>query len=564
MCQDQNINQHARCITDQHEEKHRQDHSLWSRRQFLSVNALATMGVSLGGGMLAKLHAAPMLQALLNNADCGDRVLILVRLFGGNDGLNTIVPFTETVGRSKYEQLRPTIKIEKSNLTPLSNFGPANFGVNTASMGSFLNMWNGGKASIIHSMGYPQPDLSHFVSSQYWSASTQSTDNSLYYSGWMGRSMHQELPGFLDQPPSIPPAIEIGSTSDLTFKDEDGTIYGLAMNDVDEFYKLAKDGKLYDIDENATCAIDQEKAFMRSIANNSNRYAQFINQSYQKGSTNSNTYANREIGKALRIIARLIKGRLKTRIYMVTMGGYDTHSGQLGYHENILNDLFTSIRSLYDDLGTCGMGDNVMTFVFSEFGRTVDDNGSGTDHGHLNDGFLFGGGVQPGFFGNPQNLNAYNYNPSQRYIDFSPTLHTDFRGVYAQLLTNWLCVDPVIVQAAVGGTYNAPSGLVIPTPGMDTGKAINMPREDLFVLGHTTMEGNPDLITVRFALKTGGVTDLTLEGNAKSWHLVNNVFLQNGSHSVVINKKDLQLAQGQYTYTLRSAGTQTQRTLIIK
>ncbi len=439
----------------EHGEAHTHDHQNWNRRQFLSMGGL----FAAGSLMLRRTPITSLLPNALTNslANAGsDNILVLIRLFGGNDGLNTIIPVTMDVGRSEYETFRPNMKLSLNNgfgsNQILTNGYNHTLGINSngrfampIQMDPLMNLWNNGNMSVIHNVGYESANLSHFVSTDYWSSGTNQSSNNLYESGWMGRYVDGEFPTFAGNPPSAPPAILIGNSSDLTFINPGGENMALIFTDVTEFNNLIANGVPHtNITITGNCAVDRERRFLRDIANNGYVYNNSIQTAFSGGGTYSYSTGT-ELSNKLNIIARLIKGGLDTRIYMVTLDGFDFHVGQMGNHQNLLGDLATSFSDFYADLSSTGHQEKVLSMAYSEFGRTIVDNGSGTDHGSLNNVMFFGEGLSGGFHGTPMNL-ADPAIPWQHRVTFESTYQkpTDFRDIYTTILQDWLCVNPTI------------------------------------------------------------------------------------------------------------------------
>jgi len=439
---------------------HSADHQQWSRRQFMSSTSMMAAGGMLFGSSPLLSWASPLISSLYSNPD-NDRVLILVRLGGGNDGLNTIVPYglnfsTNDDRRDRYESLRSDTLISKTDLNQLmladetnSVFGlPTYMGVDNGDTGIY-KMWQDGNMAVIHNVGYPNQNRSHFTGSDLWASGAVNNSNQQdqrQYSGWMGRYFDQTLPAFLSTPPTIPPVIQIGSSSNLIFRGLKGNPFDLVFSDLEAFDAVIQNGSLYGNDAfDGDCVADIERVFVRNVADNTLRYAEAVQRAYNQSETPENTYdSNNPLEAQLEIVARLIKGRLGTKIYMVSLGSFDTHSGQKDTHESLLETLSNAVRTTFDDLEDSGHQDRVMMMTFSEFGRTVKENGSqGTDHGTLAPVMLFGGSGLQG-----RQMYGTGINLEEGKIDQWNSVHfesqegaIDFRAVYDKVLRDWLCAD---------------------------------------------------------------------------------------------------------------------------
>ena len=290
MCENQNHNQHKESLRKgaslRDGQLHAADHARWSRRQFLLTGGLASLGsVTLGGMPVSPFAPNSFVNALSNCHE--DRVLVLLRLFGGNDGLNTVIPHASSVGRSKYEEFRPTLALKMnqdySANTLLSGFGSTDFALPNV-MEDLMPIWHEGNMAVVHNVGYPVQNFSHFTSSNIWATGADNVQDKRYSSGWMGRQLNQTYPSFSEAPPTIPPALQIGFTNNLIFKNEQGVSMELVFRNPDEFYRLAQEGKLYSTDGFGDCPSDTERYFLRQIANNSLRYSETVSEAYNRSS----------------------------------------------------------------------------------------------------------------------------------------------------------------------------------------------------------------------------------------------------------------------------------------
>lgn len=445
---------------------HAADHNQWSRRQFLSgTSMMAAGGLILGSSPLLS-WASPLLTALTEDPD-NDRVLILIRLKGGNDGLNTIVPYGDNLRRIQYEGWRQSVKLSCSNLLPLeidienntlnSEFALPNYAT------EMHNMWEDSNMAVIHNVGAAGQSGSHFLGSDLMASGA--TNTSQYsdvrrYTGFMGRYFDQSLPAFLAAPPTTPPVIQIGSSSNLIFRGSKGTPYDLVFSDLTAFEEVLQNGQLYStaMFGDPACAPDIERTFVRNVANSTLRYAETVQQAYHASSDGDYGMSPSNLSQQLSRVARLIKGGLKTKIYMVSLGGFDTHVAQRDAHTELIQTLSKAVSDFHNDLNTEGHGERVLTMTFSEFGRTVDDNGndaalSGTDHGSLAPVMLFGNAVKgKSFYGTPIDLSAdkVDGNGLVHFADKGDTKGQtgaiDFRHVYEKVLRDWLCVDAQTVD----------------------------------------------------------------------------------------------------------------------
>jgi uncharacterized protein (DUF1501 family) len=438
---------------------HNEEHEAWNRRSFIQALGIAGLGsISLGTSKITAAVASPLTTAL--NASDNERSLVLIRLKGGNDGLNTIVPLFDF---DTYAAQRPDIHLPKNNLYPLSeNYGLPDF------MEPLQSMWGEGQMKVVHGVGYEKSSLSHFRSSDIW-ASTVATEE--VNTGWMGRLYDQEFPNFNLEPPAVPPAIQIGSLGNLAFDGEE-IGYAFSVANPEQLNQLAQNGWQHDVQNVPDCLYGEQLSFLRAKTNTTFKYAGVIHDAYEASATQT-TYGNHDIGSQLSIVARLIKGNLGTKVYMVTLGGFDTHANQINRQAQQMQRLSESVKAFFEDLTAYGIQDEVLCMSISEFGRRVNQNGSqGTDHGTAAPVMLFGGGLQGnGFIGNHPSLTDLDVNGNMKYS-------TDFRDIYSSILTDWLCIPE---SQATQAMYN------VNYPKVDLGfncKTASTPSIDIQELKH--------------------------------------------------------------------------------
>lgn len=377
-------------------------------------------------------NSSPVQQMTSSYLTDTDKVLVLIQLNGGNDGINTVVPLDQY---DAYYNARPYIYIPEDKTLPLSGFD--HVGLHPA-MEAMKELYDEGKLAIIQNVGYPQPSFSHFRATDIWM--TGSGAEEVWNTGWMGRYLHYEYPNYpfdFPNPEMLHPlAIEIGSSSTVMMQ---GPLFGMGISVADptSFYDLVEG---LDTPTPDTPAGDQLR-YVRLIAKQSNHYATYIKEAYDAVNQQV-TYPDTSLAEQLKIVARLIAGGLKTRIFQVNMGGFDTHAFQvdgdvhwIGKHADLLRTLSEGIKSFMDDLAFHGIEDRVMGMTYSEFGRRIASNASfGTDHGAAAPVFVFGSNVQAGVIGEnpiiPTNVPNHANLPMQY----------DYRSVYSTLLKNWFCV----------------------------------------------------------------------------------------------------------------------------
>ena len=420
MCQDHS--QHRHGISLDHPEAHQKDHELYSRKAFLGLSGLmAGAGIMLGNTPVRATAAHPMLEYLMGLET--DRVLVIIQLNGGNDGLNTVIPIED----DQYYKFRPTLGIKGNDAFKLNKEVALHKGLS-----SLEPMWKEGKMGIIRNVGYPDPNMSHFRSTDIW---VTGTDSNVYEStGWLGRFMDKTQG---DSKP-YPIAVQVGANQSLIFQNGLAPV-SMNLNNPDTFERLSREGKYYKTDNYPNNASGIEQSWVRTLANKSYIFAGAIHEASKKASNEveypqSNNWGAR-LGINLAITAQLIKGGLKSKIYLVELNGFDTHALQANLHHNLMTMLSESLVAFYADLAKKGMASKVLTMTFSEFGRTLRENGSaGTDHATSAPMFLFGEEAKGGLIGKAPSLTDLD---SRGELKFEH----DYRQVYSSVLKDWFGVS---------------------------------------------------------------------------------------------------------------------------
>jgi len=420
----------------EHGRAHARDHQRWSRRQFMRTLGLAgSAGLLLGRLPVTARPGSPLAWALSRSDS--DRILVLIRLKGGNDGLNTIIPLYDY---GAYRALRPALAIPEGDVIAL---GDGAMGLSPA-LEPLQRLWQNGHMKVVNNVGYPDQNLSHFRSADIWASASDAGE--VLDSGWLGRWLDGRFPGYLDDPPPAPPAVQIGGAGNLTFTNQSGFDMGVVVNNPAQLTEIAELGALYDPDDVPPCYYGEQLSYLRTVTNSTFRYAGVLSRAYEAGS-NAVEY-QRSLGEQLALVARLIRGGLDTPLYMVTLDGFDTHARQRDLHPALLGELAGAIRDFYADLDAGGQAGRVLCMTQSEFGRRPEQNASGgTDHGAAAPLLLFGEGLQGnGFVGAAPDLRDLDVNGNLR-------ADLDFRQLYATVLEGWLCVDAAEVDAALGRPF---------------------------------------------------------------------------------------------------------------
>ncbi|SHL86198.1 DUF1501 domain-containing protein [Flavobacterium chilense] len=372
-----------------------------NRRNFLTLTGTFT------GGMLVLpdfLHAF----GSQNNLVIGEQCIVFIQLNGGNDGLNTFIPYDNPL----YYDLRIKIALSK-DVVVSKNKGMAFH----PSLKDFAQMQQNGDLTVIQNVGYPEPIRSHFRSQEIWQTATDS--NKYINEGWLGRYLDLQCNGH-----QATAGINLDSIDNLALKGMEPN--SITVKDPNRF-KVKSDKE-----ENVTLSDNPQLDFVRKIANSVTEGSDEIQKALAK-SKSEISYPKTDLSKNLEWIGRLIKGNLNSKVYYTSLGGFDTHDNQLAIQEKQLTTLNDAIYSFYQDLKQAQLLQNVTIVVFSEFGRRVKDNGNGTDHGTAAPMFIIGGNNKGTVLGNNPNLADLD-NGDLKY-------ETDFRSVYASLLQQKMNFD---------------------------------------------------------------------------------------------------------------------------
>lgn len=408
------------------------------RRDFLRTTLPATILPAVFSGFSIKAFGTDSrLMQLLGGTTNTDHVLVIVQLSGGNDGLNTVIPID---GYSNYFNARSNIAIPENKILKLTD----TTGLNPAMTG-MKELYDQGKLGIVQSVGYPLPSFSHFRATDIWL--TAAASDQVLINGWTGRYLNYEYPNFPMGYPNYdmpdPLGIQIGSTTSLAFQGP-AVSMGMSISNPTSFYNL-----LSGIEDPAPdTSAGKELKYVRLVAEQTSKYSTVVKAAANNVTQQGVYPASNSLADQLKIVARLIKGGLKTRIYMVQYGSFDTHSSQTtnadtttGTHATLLKTMSDAIKAFQDDLQFLKIEEKVIGMTFSEFGRRIKSNNSvGTDHGAAAPVFLFGKNVIPGVLGKNPEL------PTTATVNDNIPMQYDFRSVYASILENWLCVKNADLQ----------------------------------------------------------------------------------------------------------------------
>ncbi|RPD96159.1 DUF1501 domain-containing protein [Aureibaculum marinum] len=420
------------CTDKNHPSCNKEDHKKWDRRSFLQTLGLGGAAATLMMNGIPMAYGQPTaLTRALSKAESG-RVLLIIRLQGGNDGLNTIVPIYDY---DSYAKARPTLKHELTDLYRLSN----DFAMPNYLQDSLEAMWECGSMKVVHGTGYENMNLSHFTGTDNFS---RGTDDELVETGVYGNYFENIYPDFLLNLPEAPPAVQIGGVGDIIFKGNESN-FAFTIANTNQLERIVSEGSLYNIADVPDCTRGDQLKFVRGLVNTTLKYSGVIKAAAET-QTNSVEFPDTSLGRSLAIISKTIQAGMNTSVYMVNLNGFDTHANQPDKHQELLTNISESIQALYEDLVPSGRNKDVLTMTMSEFGRRVKQNGSnGTDHGTAAPMLLFGPALNgSGFVGEHPSLTNLTRGGNLNYTQ-------DFINVYGTVMQDWLCIDQGIINKSL-------------------------------------------------------------------------------------------------------------------
>ncbi|OGX88126.1 hypothetical protein BEN47_09660 [Hymenobacter lapidarius] len=419
------------------------------RREFLQTTAAATAGTAFLSGLpIGAYGYSPELAALTNAATQSDKVLVIIQLQGGNDGLNMIIPLDQ------YPALmaaRPNLALPQAAVLPLT----AATGIHPA-MAALRNLYQNGQMGVVQSVGYPSPNFSHFRATDIWTSGSDSNVN--LTTGWAGRYLNSEFPGFPTGYPSTqnpdPLAISIGSVVSNCVQGP-AVNMGMAIASTSSFYQLLSGG----VDAAPNTPAGHELTFIRQVVSQTQVYTTTIQEAARRAQNLSPLYptaGQNSLADQLKIVAQLVAGGLGTRIYVCNLGGFDTHTLQVpatgstttGTHATLLGKIAEAVNAFQDDLRRLAIQDRVVGLTFSEFGRRIRANaGNGTDHGAAAPLLVFGTRVNPMVHGANPTL------PANAGVNDNVAMQHDFRSIYTSILQDWFQVAPATLAQLFGRSF---------------------------------------------------------------------------------------------------------------
>ena len=377
-------------------------------------------------------------------AEDNDNILVIVQMFGGNDGLNTVIPADDDRYYSKY---RPKLGIPKNILLKLKDGTFMNPALKTGINNGLYGLFGEGKLAVIQGVGYPNNSLSHFRSTDIWlSATMPVNDSQRLDTGWLGR-FTEKLNG--DTLPDHPACMNIGNSSSLLFQGSKGDL-SIAVENPNDFYERGKDILSGDAVMGNNSNFASERNYLLDVSVQSNKYSAVVKKAFDAGK-NVVTFETDVLSNELKLVSRLISGGLKTKVYLVSIDGFDTHANQgsdNGKHADLLKKVSTSIASFMADLKVQKISDKVVGMTVSEFGRRPEENASlGSDHGAASVMFMFGDAVNGKIYGDNLSFDKVDKNKDFVY-------QFDYRRAYDELMTKWFKTESNVTKEILTGRFD--------------------------------------------------------------------------------------------------------------
>ena len=368
-----------------------------------------------------------------NGSNGHSRSLVFLQLTGGNDALNTVVPIND----EHYYNFRPAVQFQPEELLELDG----NIGLNP-NMTAIKRLWDEGKVAVINGIGYPNPNRSHFRSMDIWHTAEPTK---VATEGWLGQLTRDLDP----QGENVLTAVNFGRGLPRALSAQgvpvasvgDLATYGLYPDIRDEAIRnqtLDMFSQMY-----GGSGKDAVKEFIQQTGRGVMQGADTLGTAPRNYSS-SIEYAGTSIAQSLRDAAQVMFGDIGTRIFYTIQGSYDTHAGEVPMHAKLIGEMSNAVGDFWDDVEEHGYENDTAIVIFSEFGRRIKDNGSGTDHGSGGVAFVIGGGVKGGLYGDFPSL------APEDQLEGDMHFNNDFRGAYTALLEDWMDVD---AKPIVNGTF---------------------------------------------------------------------------------------------------------------
>jgi len=517
---------------------------------------------------------SPLMKMLLSSNT--DKILVFLQLHGGNDGLNTLIPIKNY---SKYYAMRPNIAIPDfgtRKYIPLDDNLPESDRVGLhPDMSGIKQLYDSKRASFIQSVGYDNMNLSHFRSRDIWFMGVDSNEKTP--SGWMGRFLDSDYPGYPDAYPNgvmpDPLGLEMEDDISLAFMRENSIPAGISLQNPQEFFDLIN---RVGIDAPPISSFPdnhygQELEYLTKFEKKTHDYAKRLKEVYDAGKNSANVtypetypllapspYVNNPLAEQFKIIARLISGGIKTRIFLTRLTGFDTHARQVeavfptqGRHAALLYHISESVKAFHNDLQEQGLEDKVITMTYSEFGRRAISNASyGTDHGFAGPIMMFGSGLKSGVYGANPDLDDLLYGNLKHQFDY--------RQVYTTVLSDWLgSTDEAIIESGLGEYLTQKLDLIAQPLSVES-KNKSLETTDL------ACHPNPakEFTLVSYSLSSGSKVRLSIYNSQGKF--VKEIFdkmQDSGKHETKIDLSGMK--PGSYVIKINTGKSTNSKTLII-
>lgn len=514
------------------------------RRTFLQTTGAVTLPVLVNGMNISTLAKSSLFSAVNNESD---RVLVLVQLNGGNDGLNTLLPVDQY---DKLASVRENILIPENQLISLTDTLSLH-----PTMQGVQSLYDDAKLAIIQSVGYPNQNRSHFRSTDIWTSGSPAEE--FWTTGWLGRyleDLHPTFPeGYPNEEHDDPFAISIGSIVSETCQ---GTAanFSLALSDPFSLSPLAE-GEGSEVPDTP---YGEELQFLRTTIAQTNAYSENILTAAESGNNVASYPDDNRLAQQLKNVALLISGGLKTKVYVVSLGGFDTHANQIegndptnGEHATLLATVAQAMEVFQNDLQQLGLDERVISMTFSEFGRQIRSNDAlGTDHGDAAPLMVFGSCVNPQIFGDNPEI------PDSVEVQEGVPMQFDFRDIYGSILMDWFEVEESKVRALL---YQEFQHIPILNPCTTVTNTNDVLHLDAL---NTKNYPNPfrDWTTIEFECERAFVRLSIFNAQGSELQVLVNKEISAGTHRVRFDGS--QLPAGNYYYRLQVGNRQKTKHMV--
>lgn len=544
------------------------------RRKFIKQISLAgaAMPFVINGIPLKALSSTSQFTKVLSKTENNGNVMVIVQLHGGNDGLNTFVPLNHY---DLYYNIRANVALPYSGRRKLIHLDESlsdeqQVGVHP-DLFDFKAMYEDASAALIQNIGYENMNMSHFRGRDIYFMGGDYNDR--FPSGWIGRFLNHNYPSYPDGYPSEgdpdPLALEIGNTNSLAFHREVGIPIGLSIANPQAFYDLINSVGIDPPVEFPDSYYGEELAYLMGMEDKAMGYAERLKFLYDNGMNSANViyperyllsapqgYYRNGLSEQLKILSRLISGGSQTQVYIVRIGGFDTHADQveaydnsIGRHSALIYHLSSAVRAFYDDLKAQGLDQKVITLTMSEFGRRVYSNaGYGTDHGKAQPVMIWGPGLKGGVYGNNPDLSDLDGGNLKYFFDY--------RQLYTTVLQDWLgASDEALADTYFDGFLNSKLDLF----GTKDDKELN--NEDIHKLYDAFPNPVRDQITFNYYLAQDDFVTIQIRNDKGDiLKTVKADKLSAGKYELNANLSDL--PSGLYFYTFQAGKFKAAKKLI--